>query len=153
MEIVNRMELVDKSLGCPRVPEAREEVCSRMDFGLSVVEPFVESSVWVFRKTNESLLHFPFLERQQKRLGENADKMFYEGVIAVNLFKGLNEKCDCDQDPLCPTGVSECRTDEISKLLDDTSTKLGESERKLYGYVKDLYLREYLRSKKRTASH
>lgn len=145
MEIVNRMNIVDKSLDCPRLPEAKEDVCSRMNFGLSVVEPFVESSIWAFRKTNEMLLHFPFLEDKQKRLSENADEMFYEGIIAVNLFKGLNDKCDCGLDPLCPTGISNCKTDEIAELMDETSAKPGESERKVYEYVRDLYLREYLR--------
>lgn len=145
VELIKGLNLVEKSIGCPRGLE-KEYVCSRIDMGLVSLDKTLESSLWVGRKASEVLLHFPYLQKKGKRgLVEESDTAIYDAVIGVNLFKGLNEKCQCKEN-LCPSESPNCKIDEVAKVLGEESAVPGRAEEKVYHYVKDKFLKEYLDS-------
>lgn len=142
--LVNSMNLVDKSIECPR-GDARDFVCGRMDIGLTTIETQIESSLWVKRKATEISTPFPFVKEEGRDLQDYAEESVYESIGGVELFMSLNNRCNCEYDSLCPSNDPDCTTEKIAELLKKAPQKIGQSEKEIYDFITQKVMDEYLR--------
>ena len=140
--ITRDMKMKERSEECPR-GDAREYVCDRMQMALDSLDKVVESALWVVRKGNEITTPFPYMG---SKITPRVDTAFHSAATTALFYKQLNGLCDCGYTKLCPPESDDCKVDQVVDIFSKHSCIPGDAESCIDKYMRDEFLKEYLKS-------